>query len=199
MTMPKGQNYNAPQKGTKTKGQPIRDITLVRKIKHNLRDHPRNYALFVVVINTGLRANELLSITAGQVRYINEGEEIRVWQKKTKKYRILPINKTTLEACQALLNSRKYEDDDYLFYGRGGKGALTIESYSYLVKTWCKAVGLEGYSSHDLRRTFAYQKFKSGVSLSHLREALGHSSEWQTRQYISIESEDVRTVYDKEL
>ncbi len=197
--MEKGKNDNAPKKGTKTKGQPIRDITLVRKIKYNLRDHPRNYALFIVAINTGLRANELLSITAGQVRYIKEGEEIRVWQKKTKKYRILPINKTSLEACQALLDSRKYEDDDYLFYGRGGKGALTIESYSYLVKTWCKAVGLEGYSSHDLRRTFAYQKFKAGVPISIIREALGHTTERQTREYICIQLEDVRQVYTHEL
>ena len=199
MTMQKGQNFNAPKLGTKTKGQPIRDITHVRKIKFNLRDHQRNYALFVLAINTGLRANELLSITAGQVRYLKEGEELRVWQKKTKKYRILNLNGTSLQACHALLDSRKYEDDDYLFYGRGGRGLLTVEAYSRLVKTWCKDVGLEGYSSHDLRRTFAYQKFKAGVSLSILREALGHSSEHQTREYICIQHEDVKEVYDHEL
>ena len=68
MTMKKGHNDNAPGKGVSHKIEPIKKIEDVRKIKMNLFGHPRNYTLFVVGINTNLRASDLVKIKVGQVR-----------------------------------------------------------------------------------------------------------------------------------
>jgi hypothetical protein len=40
-------------------------------IKKILRDDPRNYAMFVVGINTNLRAADLLSLKAGRTKLTN--------------------------------------------------------------------------------------------------------------------------------
>ena len=55
-------NPNHPKLGDTTKVEPIRTVNAINKIKKNLAPSPRNFALFVVGINTAYRASELLSI-----------------------------------------------------------------------------------------------------------------------------------------
>ena len=71
--MKKGQNYNRPKKGSQIKVEPIKKKRDIESIKKMLSDNPRNQALFTIGINTNLRASDLLSIKAGQVRELKPG------------------------------------------------------------------------------------------------------------------------------
>jgi hypothetical protein len=50
---------NHPRKGARIKVEPFRDIQDIQNIKRLLRDRPRDLCLFIVGINTNLRASDL--------------------------------------------------------------------------------------------------------------------------------------------
>ncbi|MCB2215738.1 MAG: hypothetical protein KQH59_06700 [Desulfobulbaceae bacterium] len=65
------------------KVEPIRNVKDIRAIKRLQANSPRNYALFVIGINTNLRASDILSLTVGQVRNLKLGDEVVLKEKKT--------------------------------------------------------------------------------------------------------------------
>ncbi|WP_289021947.1 tyrosine-type recombinase/integrase [Desulfobacter postgatei] len=195
-------NLNHPKKGSHISVEPIRkqkDIKLIKKI---LQDSPRNLCLFTLGINTNLRASDLLKIKVEQVRHIQPGEEISLKEKKTKKQRRINLNRACIEAIQNLLKSIKYDDNDFLFLSnRKDKNALTVSSLSTLVKKWCKDINLKGnYASHTLRKTWGYhQRVTFGVGIPELMVCFNHTSQKQTLDYLCVQPEEIKSVYQNEL
>ena len=193
-----GRNPNHPPLGSSIKVEPIRDKKAIARIKKLLEDTPRDYCLFTLGINTAFRANELLSIRAGQVKYLNPGDVLALKQSKTKKYRQVIINRTAYEALHLLLEAKPFGDDDHLFTGQ--RGLLTVPTVSTMVKTWCKNVGLKGnYGSHTLRKTWGYWQRMRGAAIPLLMEAFGHATQQQTLSYLCISAQEVEEMYQMEL
>ena len=96
-------NPNHPRLGDTIKVEPIRTVNGINKIKKALAPSPRNLAMFVVGINTAYRASELLSIRLKQVRHLQSGDRLEIKQKKTKKYRAVTVNNSSVAAIQGLL------------------------------------------------------------------------------------------------
>lgn len=188
-------NKNHPKKGSKIRVDPIKDKKAIKNIKAILKDSPLNYALFVFGINTGLRANEILSIKTEEIKGLVPGDDLHVFQKKTKKTRIITINKAAHEALQKLAEQRK--ERVFLFSGRKGDSPLKVPTLSTMVKNWCSNVGLKGnYGSHSLRKTWGYwQRVEAKTSLPLLMEAFGHSTQQQTLRYLGIQDEEIQDVY----
>ena len=197
--MKKGQNFNRPEKGSSIKVEPIKRKRDIGSIKKLISDSPRNIALFTIGINTNLRASDLLRITAGQVRDLKPGDSIEIKEKKTGKFRRINLNKACIQAIQGLLKSRVYIDDEPLFTGQ--RGPLTVPSVNRLVKSWCKAINLKGnYGSHSLRKTWGYhQRVTFGIDIPRLMVCFNHSTQRQTLDYLCIQPEEIRDVYENEL
>jgi integrase len=197
--MQKGQNFNHPEKGTTTKVDPIKDKKHIQKIKKSLACKPLDYALFVVGINTNLRASDLLSIKVHQVNDLKPNDEIVLNEKKTKKGRRLNLNKACIEAIQGLLKSREYSDEDYLFTGQ--RGVLTVPTVNQKVKSWCREINLKGnFGGHTLRKTFGYhQRVTFGTDLPTLMEIFNHSTQKQTLAYLCVQPDGIRNVYENVL
>ena len=195
----KSRSKNHPKKGSSIKVEPIRDLKAIRTIKKLLADHPRNYCLFVLGINTAFRAGDLLSITAGQVRDLEIGNHLEVREQKTDKLRRVTLNRAAVQAIQQLLGSREFSNDDFLFSGQRGK--LSVSYVTRLVKRWCREINLKGrYASHSLRKTFGYhQRVTYGVALPVLVELYGHATQRQTLDYLCVQDEEIRDVYMNEL
>jgi integrase len=193
-------NQNHPQPGSTIKVEPIRDLKDIKLIKRLLADKPRDECLFTFGINTNLRASDLVRITAGQVRGLRAGDEIELKEKKTGKGRRITLNKNVIGSIQRLLSSRDYRDEDPLFIGQRGN-ALTVQSVHRLVKGWCREAKLRGnYGSHTLRKTFGYhQRVTYGVGLPELMVVFNHSSQKQTLDYLCVQADEVRSVYENEL
>lgn len=194
-----GQNFNRPEPGSTIKVDPIKSTKDIKAIKKMLNDRPRDLCLFVVGINTNLRASDLLQITAGQVRHLRPGDELVIREKKTGKTRRINLNKACIQAIGGLLRTREYQDGDPLFSGQ--RGPLTVPSINRLVKQWCKAINLRGnFGSHTLRKTFGYhQRVTFGVSLPVLMETFNHSTQRQTLDYLCVQAEEIRSIYENEL
>jgi integrase len=197
--MQKGQNYNHPKKDSTTKVDPIKSKKHIQTIKKLLADRPLDFALFTVGINTNLRASDLLGIKVNQVNDLNPNDEIVLNEKKTKKGRRLNLNKACIEAIQGLLASREYQDADYLFTGQ--RGVLTVPTVNQKVKSWCRELNLKGnFGGHTLRKTFGYhQRVTFGTDLPTLMVCFNHSTQKQTLDYLCIQPEEIRDVYENEL
>jgi integrase len=146
-----------------------------------------------------LRASDLLRITAEQVDGLKPGDEIELKEKKTGKIRRITLNKACIKAIEGLLAEGKHEPQDILF--KGQRGPLTVPSVHRLVKSWCAQINLKGnYGSHTLRKTFGYhQRVTFGVSLPILMQTFNHSSQRQTLDYLCVQDEEIKSIYENEL
>ena len=197
----KGENPNHPEKGSKIKVEPIRELQDIKSIKKMVKDNPRNYCLFTFGINTALRASDLINLKVSDVRHIKAGGTLELKEKKTKKIRQITLNKSVVDAIQDLIKTEKLKDNEPLFKGQRGNQSLTVPSVHRLVKSWCKNINLKGnYGSHTLRKTFGYHQRKTfGHDLPTLVDVFGHSSQKQTLQYLCIQSDEIKNVYLNEL
>ena len=198
MAFTKGENPHHPRKGDSIRVEPIRSKRHIANIKRILSDKPRDLCLFTLGINTAFRANELLSIKAGQVRYLGLGDTLTIKQRKTGKYRSVVLNENVVDAITYYLRHTPLDDDDDLFTGL--RGCLTVPTVNRLVKTWCADVGLKGnYGSHSMRKTWGYWQRQNGADILNLVEAFGHATQRQTMAYLGLQAEDVMKLYDLNL
>jgi integrase len=203
MRLQKGQNPNRPKPGSRIKVEPIRTKKAIEIIKRSLYHKPRDLCLFTLGINTAYRANELLSITVGQVRNLQVGHALDLKQSKTQTYRMVTLNRPAVETIRYYFRHDRRlwmaEDEDYLFYSRFGD-VLTVPSVTRMVKEWCAAVGLKGnYGSHTMRKTWGFWQYKRGKPIPLLMEAFGHTTQKQTLDYLCIQAAEVAELYDLEL
>ena len=198
MAFAKGENPHRPRKGASIRVEPIRSKRHIANIKRILADKPRDLCLFTLGINTAFRANELLSIKVGQVRYLGVGDTLTIKQRKTGKYRSVVFNDNVISAITNYLGHKPLSDGDDLFIGL--RGRLTVPTVNRLVKTWCADVGLKGnYGSHTMRKTWGYWQRQNGADILNLVEAFGHATQRQTMAYLGLQPEDVMKLYDLNL
>lgn len=192
---------NHPQKGARIAVEPICKTKDIKLIKKMLQDSPRNACIFTLGINTNLRASDLLKIKAGQVKHLQAGDEITLKEKKTGKTRRINLNGTCTAVIDRLLKSRPYNDDDLLFLSQRKNKDLTVSSLSQLVKKWCREINLKGnYASHTLRKTWGYhQRVTFNVGIPELMVCFNHTSQKQTLNYLCIQPEEIKRVYENEL
>jgi len=193
-------NPNHPKKGSTIKVGPIKKLKDITTIKKLLADKPRDLALFTIGINTNLRASDLLRLKIGQVKDLKAGDTVEIKEQKTRKPRRINLNKACVNAIQSLLAVKRYQDGDYLFQSQR-RHVLTVPSVHKLVKGWCNEINLKGnYGSHTLRKTWGYhQRVTFGVDLPTLMVCFNHSTQRQTLDYLCIQPEEIKDVYENEL
>ena len=200
-----GNNPNHPTKGSNITVDPIRDEKHIKQIKRRLKkDSPRDYLLFVMGINNGLRISDLLKVKVGDVRYLAAGETKQITEQKTKKKNVLMVNQTIHEALHLYLKTNNFTDSDYLFQSRnkdaqGNNKPLAKETVAKMVKSWTE--GMQGnYSTHSLRKTWGYiQRTKFGVSFEVICKRFNHTSPAITMRYLGIEDKEVNGILLNEI
>ena len=180
-------------KGRSTTVDPIKNLDDLSKVKALVLPDVRLNALWHIATNTALRASDLVSLKFSDVQ--TDGTLV-VRERKTAKRRVIPLNSSTLKAL------RVWEDHatcDYIFSGQ--RGAMTVGSWSRIVKSLCEQAGLEGqFGSHSCRKTFVRLQcdvFKT--SLPVLMSLLGHSTEKQTLVYCGKLQDEVVKAYSHAL
>lgn len=190
-------------KGQKTTVEPIRKTKDIQAIKKILNDKPRDLAIFILGINTNLRASDLINIKIEQVsdEYGAVLDELVLVEQKTGKTRRISLNPQVKTAISDLLKSESYEPGDYLFKSRKKGQGLKSTSLSRLVKQWCASINLKGnYASHSLRKTWGYHhRVTVGTDIPTLMSCLNHSTQRQTLDYLCIQPDEIKNVYMYEL
>ena len=192
-----GNNPNHPKEGSHITVDPIRDEKDIKSIKRKLKKESlRDYLLFTMGINNGLRISDLLKIKVGMVKHLNVGETLDIIEQKTKKKNVLMVNGAIHEALHLYLRSIVLNDTDYLFQSRnydenGDRKPLNRETVSKMIKKW--TAGLNGnYSTHSLRKTWGYiQRKRFGVPFEIICKRFNHTSPVVTMRYLGIEDKEV--------
>jgi len=174
--------------------EPITDIKHIKAIKKLLESEPRNKLLFVLGINSALRAQDLLQLKVGDMSNCKVGDRVIVKEQKTGKTNVIIINKEIKIALDHYLNSVATKPTDYLFKSRKGSNyPLTTFRVTRLVKSWASAINLKSNTgAHTLRKTWCYmQRTSYGLSWEAISHRLNHSSPSITRLYLGVKEEEV--------
>lgn len=196
-------NPNHPKKGSSTRVEPIRSLADIDAIKHYLSDNPRDLLLFVMGINNGLRASDLLKIRVGDVRYLNPGEHVTIKEQKTGKHNVLMVNKAVYKTLINYFGTVKPQDSDWLFPNKKHQDKhLSVIAANLLIKKWTKAINLKNgnFGTHSLRKTFGYiQRTVYKVGFEVLAKRFNHDSPSYTMRYLGIEDKEVNGILMNEI
>ncbi|WP_171682457.1 site-specific integrase [Paenibacillus planticolens] len=185
--------------------QPIRDKNQINTMKKILKSASlRDYCLFTLGINSGLRISDLLKLKVSDVIDISGEikERIYIREKKTNKVKDFPISKVANEALKEYLTNRKdLSYDEPLFISRKqytGKASLQRDQAYKIINNAAKSIGIKDrIGTHTLRKTFGYHAYQSGVDITLIQKLLNHSASSTTLRYIGITQEKMDDVYLK--
>lgn len=176
--------------------QPIRTLEDIENMKWALKRFcgDRDYILFLIGINTGLRVSDLLNLKTKQILNLKnkKRKEFIVTEGKTKKERM--INLTAI--YREVLDYAETLESEYLFPSRKGDKAITkIQAYRQLNKA-SEFAELESIGTHTMRKTFGYHFYKRTKDIAMLQEILNHSNPSITLRYIGITREEQNDILD---
>jgi len=165
------------------KVEPIRDKEKIQEVKNELLKRGyRDYMLFVIGINTGLRIGDILNL---QVKDVREKTYITINEQKTNKTKKFKINQDLKKEIDKYIMGM--EQEEYLFQSQKGdnKPISRVQAHRIL-KAVSKEVGLENISNHSMRKTFGYFYYKQYKEISYLQKIFNHSTPAVTLDYIGI-------------
>jgi len=177
--------------------EPIRDRKKIEAIKKVLKgSNLRDYVLFILGINSGLRVSDLLKLKTSDV--LDEKgrvkDRITVREKKTGKTKTFPFSDTVIKALKEYLLGTL--PDRALFPSRKGGGPITRQQAYRIINDAAKMVGLKDkIGTHTLRKTFGYHAYMAGVDVTRIQSLLNHSSQKETLRYIGITQDELDDVY----
>jgi len=155
----------------------------IRKFLGAIKDI-RDRALILVLLRTGMRIGELLSLNVKDLDvrerkiHIYEGE-------KNCLGRVVYLSDDALMALKLWLSKRD-KRKEYLFYGL--RSHLCYTSARNIFTHYLRETGLQGkgYTLHSLRHTFASELLNAGMRLECLQLLLGHRDIEMTRRYARL-------------
>lgn len=154
---------------------------------------PRDRAILVSLLDTGIRASELVGLRLCDL-HLHEG-----WFKvlgKGGKERLIPMG----YGCQRVLGRyvRRFRPQpmvptiNQVFLTRDGR-LLTPHRLYEIVSGVCKRAGIQGkrLGPHTCRHTFARKFLMNGGDLLTLQRILGHSSLDVVKLYVALTTDDI--------
>ncbi|TLS37749.1 site-specific integrase [Pseudalkalibacillus caeni] len=173
--------------------QPIRDPDKISAIKHFFKSRSeRDYMMFLVGINTGLRISDILQLKVGDLR----GQHIRLRETKTRKQKMIRITPELGRELKRYLGDK--EDHEYIFQSRVGENKPIGRSRAYkILREAADAYNLVDIGTHTLRKTFGYHFYLQTKDVAMLQELFNHSSPHITLRYIGINQDSMDKAMSK--
>ncbi|OJE39924.1 integrase [Bacillus proteolyticus] len=168
--------------------QPIRSLDKLEDMKWSLKKWcgDRDYTLFLLGINTGLRVSDLLRL---KIADIKGKQKITVKEGKTEKSRTIHLTNIYKELNDYI---NTLEGTEWLFPSRkGDKPISRIQAYRQLNKASDMVDIPDGIGTHTMRKTFGYWYYKQTKDIATLQTILNHSHPEITLRYIGITDEEI--------
>ena len=148
-------------------------------------DHTRDRALILLLLRTGIRIGEALSLTWNDLDlkerkvYLYQGE-------KNDQGRVVYLSN---DAVFSLKRWFKWRDPEktFVFYRRG-EAHICYSTARSCFKKYLEEAGLahKGYTVHCLRHTYASELLNAGMRLEVLQQLMGHQDIEMTRRYARL-------------
>lgn len=183
------------------------EIDEVKKLLDYYKDNLYWHTLFRLMIFTGIRRGEVLSLEWDDVNFkkntisINKTLSLGINNKpyvsstKTERSnRVLLVDDITMELLKQLKEKSKY---DIVFPSQSGKHARLGNIGDKLNKA-IKDTGISNVRVHDLRHTHATLLFSSGANAKEVQERLGHADIFTTMNiYTHVTNDNTRKTLNR--
>jgi len=176
---------------------PIEDIKeLVGICKNTGFTDIRDRAIILFLLDTGVRASELLSLNIEGVDLSTGHCEIR--KGKGGKFRKVIIGETTVFSTSIYLEHRQDQNPAlFVTHPRNGSHRMEYDGLRSMIKRRSSQAGIDPPSLHSFRRAFALSMIRNGVDLYTLQKLMGHASIDTLKHYLKYTTEDIQRAHKK--
>lgn len=151
---------------------------------------------FLIALDTGMRSNEIRTLTSGQINLSKR--TISLKDTKNKDYRTIPIPKRTLAILKECIdNPKRPTGCDRLFFTYS---AMTGYSYYQFGTAWWKLrkrLGMTDFRFHDLRHEAISRLVEAGLSDLEVASISGHRGMQMLKRYTHIRAGNLVNKLDK--
>jgi integrase/recombinase XerC/integrase/recombinase XerD len=156
----------------------------------------RDRAMLELAYASGLRAEELVTLTVDSVDF--DAEQVRI-EGKGSKTRLVPVGEPALRALTRYLERARpalvHDQQRALLLSKSGR-PLSTSDVRRRLRIWSTRAGLGGaVHPHALRHSFATHLLNGGADLRAIQELLGHVSISTTQVYTRVQRDRLRAVY----
>jgi site-specific recombinase XerD len=146
--------------------------------------HPRDQAMFRLMLDVGLRVEEVSKLRTSDLMATSDGSlgRLRV-RGKGDKERFVWLMPETLVVVQAWLEQRPEVADEALFITRR-KQRFSVRGIQERLAHYCQLAGVK-VSPHQLRHTFGRRMAEAEMPVTSLAALMGHAKVTTTQIYIS--------------
>lgn len=171
---------------------PIKSKKKITQMKKFLENHSsRDYCLFLLGINTGIKLPELLCLRVHDV-CSKDGEIPEFLTIPSYNNPPVYLNASIRRSLKNYLNENSFIATDYLFKSRKTANPITRQQAYRIINTAAKHAGIEEpVGMTTLRKTFGYHAYSQGVAISLIQKRLQHASPSETKHFIGIDQEAV--------
>lgn len=152
----------------------------------------RDKAIILMLLDTGLRASELLALDKINLNPISG--VVQVIQGKGRKFRHVYLGRKTRIALRRYLNMHKHGNPLFISVN---KERLTYSGLRMMLQRRAKQAGEIYQSPHSFRRLFALEMLRSGVDIFTLQLLMGHSDIQVLRRYLKQVDGDLQAAHRK--
>jgi len=156
----------------------------------------RDYAMFQLIANYGLRASEVVGLRLDDIQWRTGC--LRVAQRKTGAPLILPLTDTVGDSLVAYIRRGRSQTcyREVFLRHRAPAGLLKPTAVTEAFQAWSRRSGLSipFQGCHCLRHSYAVHLLRQGTSLKTIGDLLGHRSAESTCVYLRLAVEDLREV-----
>ncbi len=154
---------------------------------------PRDRALIVLLLGSGLRASEVVRLTVGDLHVDADGDLlVHVRGGKGRKDRLVPLPRGVVQEIERYIALQGWEignvrdADQVLFPSREGSNKpMSTARLRQIVDELLARAGIhKAISPHALRHTYAISLLRRGAHLPAVQKLLGHASLATTQRYI---------------
>ena len=168
--------------------EPIRDKRDIAAMKKYLRDKDEKYyIMFITGINLGLRINEILKMTVGDVK--NKTRQ-KFRQSKTGKEITVAYNPELVKAYKEYCKNRT-PDEALIPSNRNEYKPITRDTAYKVIREAAEHFGLYNIGTHSLRKTCGYHYYNETKDIVKLQIWFNHRHQSDTLRYIGITSESI--------
>lgn len=157
----------------------------------NLRDK----VIILTLLDTGLRASELLALTIDNINPITG--VVQVVHGKGGKNRTVYIGRKTRQQLRRYLKQYEKRIGKGPLFLNQHDGPITVNGLNQMLSKRAKMAGVEKQSPHAFRRLFAVTMLRNGVDLISLQMLMGHADLQMLKRYLKLSQRDTLQAHIK--
>jgi site-specific recombinase XerD len=153
----------------------------------------RDRSIILLLLDTGIRANELLDLTLGDMDLVAGAALIR--QGKGGKFRTVFFGKSCRRSIRSYLKLRA-DKNPYLVVSADAE-QLTYSGLRGMIIRRSRLAGINAPALHDFRRAFALGMLRNGIDVYTLQKLMGHADLQVLRTYLAQNNNDLAEAHKR--